>query len=497
MSAPQSLILVTVDCLRADHAGFMGYDRPTTPFLDQMAAESFIFPKAIACGAPTYYSFPGIMASRFPLALGRGVVGLAPGEPTLATILHQAGYRTAAYVAGNPYLTARFGYDQGFEVFEDFLSVDSLPSDASLDLEPGVSQRSHWNSRIAAAAHSLGPLERLYDELYFQYRYRLNIPKDTSWNRLRRFPSADDLVDRAGEWLRSIAERPFFLWLHFMDPHAPYYPSAEALSAMGDDEVDPGRARYLNGAWLERIGERLHKYRGDIIRLHDAGIRSMDMQIARLVGTLRERRMWDSSVFALTADHGEEFLEHGERFHYPSHAYQELLHVPLLLRVPGRQKTVLADAPFSQLHLAPTVLDALGIQAPAAFRGSSYWAALQSGNGWEWAVSESIGSCTNPMQPEKRAGSRVLAVQDRKFKLILDFDRQREDLFDLESDPRELHALAVDLNQSERVRLLRAAHGHMLAGARSTDREMAIRARLREIGLEWKHSNMASKTLAS
>ncbi len=70
MRARKSIVLVTVDCLRADHAGFMGYEHPTTPFLDSLAGESFVFPLAIVAGAPTYYSFPAILASRYPLALG-------------------------------------------------------------------------------------------------------------------------------------------------------------------------------------------------------------------------------------------------------------------------------------------------------------------------------------------------------------------------------------------------------------------------------------------
>ena len=91
MSRQPSLILITVDCMRADHAGFMGYARPTTPFLDSLAAESMVFPKAIVVGAPTYYSFPAILASRYALALGRDVLGLAPGEPTVASAFKQAG----------------------------------------------------------------------------------------------------------------------------------------------------------------------------------------------------------------------------------------------------------------------------------------------------------------------------------------------------------------------------------------------------------------------
>src|ERR1700739_3835035 len=126
---PNSLVLITVDCLRADHVGFLGYDRATTPFLDSLAKESFVFPGAIAAGVPTYYSFPAILASRYPLALGRDVIGIAPREPTIATVLKGAGYTTAAFIAGNPYLGAHFGYDQGFDKFQDFLS--SVPTTQS------------------------------------------------------------------------------------------------------------------------------------------------------------------------------------------------------------------------------------------------------------------------------------------------------------------------------------------------------------------------------
>src|SRR2546423_13798168 len=122
MSTQKSIVLVTVDCLRADHVGFMGYERPTTPFLDSLASANFVIPAAIVAGAPTYYSFPAILGSRHSLALGRDVLGLAPGEPSLATVLKQAGYATAGITAANPYLSLQFGYDQGFNEFRDYLS---------------------------------------------------------------------------------------------------------------------------------------------------------------------------------------------------------------------------------------------------------------------------------------------------------------------------------------------------------------------------------------
>ena len=120
----RSLVLVTVDCLRADHVGFLGYSRPVTPNLDALAKDSVVVSNAIVAGAPTYFSFPAILASRYPLALGRDVLGLAPGEPTLPTALRGEGYATAAFLAGNPYLSRRFGYDQGFDTFHDFLDSE-------------------------------------------------------------------------------------------------------------------------------------------------------------------------------------------------------------------------------------------------------------------------------------------------------------------------------------------------------------------------------------
>ena len=159
MGAKRSLVLITVDCFRADHAGFLGYSRPTTPFLDSLAGQSLVFSNAIVAGAPTYYSFPAMMSSRYPLSLGRDVIGLAPQEPTIASTLSGAGYATAAFLAANPYLSPRFGYNAGFDVFRDFLDAGVEP----LSHESGRASRStssRLNLRLAKISHALGPMGR-------------------------------------------------------------------------------------------------------------------------------------------------------------------------------------------------------------------------------------------------------------------------------------------------------------------------------------------------
>ena len=106
---------------------------------------------------------------------------------------------------------------------------------------------------------------------------------------------------------------------------------------MGQDSLDASRARYLNSYWNRGdVGApRLRRHREDIVALYDAGIRWVDAQVARLVDTLRGLGVWEDCVMALTADHGEEFLDHGGRYHPPSRVAEELVRVPLLLRAPG------------------------------------------------------------------------------------------------------------------------------------------------------------------
>ncbi|HEY3974991.1 MAG TPA: sulfatase [Candidatus Sulfotelmatobacter sp.] len=500
MGAKKSIVLVTVDCLRADHVGFMGYDRPTTPFLDSLANESFVLPTAIVAGAPTYYSLPAILASRYPLALGRDVLGLAPDESTLASTLKQAGYATAAFSAANPYISSRFGYGRGFDTFRDFLQPedelsplsdggnDDRNHDGSANAPGGGGWAGRLNRRLQKAGAALGPWGAIYGEVYFEYCQRVTPPAD-SLDQLRRFPAADSIVDEACAWLSSVGNSPFFLWLHLMDPHAPYYPTEAALALMGHAPVTPYRARYLNSYWnrSDLGARRLARHRDEIVALYDAGVRWADAQMGRLVETLRRQNLWSDTVFAFTADHGEEFLEHEGRFHPPSKLMEELLHVPLLLRVPGSAKQPVKKSPFSLVHLAPTLLDIAELPVPPGFQGRSYWPQLRKEEDFDGvAISECIAGCTNPFRRENRSGPRMLSVRESRFKLVLRFDRAAEDLYDLESDPDEQMPVTPDAEKAMRRRLLEIARRHLQRSIEQGDWRARLQARLRELQLEWK-----------
>jgi len=285
-----------------------------------------------------------------------------------------------------------------------------------------------------------------------------------------------------------------------MDPHSPYYPKERALALMGDARVSPFRARYLNSFWNRSdLGAgRLDRHRNDIVALYDAGIRWVDVQMARLVEGLRKSGRWNDCIVALTADHGEEFLDHGGRYHPPSRLMEELIRVPLLLRVPGCAKIEASKSPFSMLHLAPTLLDAARVPIPAALQGQSYWPQVRQGKKYDAvAISECVEGCTNPFRPQNRMGPRVLSVRESRYKLLLQFDPPAEHLYDLEADPGEQAPLDPGAQKPVRRRLLEIAHAHLQRSTSQRDWWSRAQTRLRELQLEWKNPAGKSSPVAS
>jgi choline-sulfatase len=280
-----------------------------------------------------------------------------------------------------------------------------------------------------------------------------------------------------------------------MDPHSPYYPKEEALALMGQVPLSPFRARYLNSFWNRSdIGPtRLARHRDAVIALYDAGVRWVDQQASRLIAKLRESGRWDQCIFGLTADHGEEFLDHDGRYHQPLRLTEELIHVPLLLRVPdsekndSQEKAVTKD-PFSLLHLAPTLLDAAGVAVPDTFGGKSYWPEVRDGRAsYSIAISECVEGCTNPFHARNRLGPRLLSVRESRYKLVLHFDPRAEYLYDLDADPGEQAPLAPSTQKPVRRRLLEIAREHLLHSLEQRNSTMRLRARLHGLQLEWKN----------
>jgi arylsulfatase A-like enzyme len=476
----RSLVLVTVDCLRADRLAFAGYSRPLMPFLNQLAAESVVFSHAVVAGAPTYFSFPAMMASRYPLGLGREVLGIAPGEPTIATTLRDAGYETAAFIAGNPYLTSRFGYGQGFDHFSDFLDAGpATAANITVPVNSSFARLNRWLGRLSSYTKLTAAT---YDEMYFRYCQWRSSREYLSLDQLRRYPAADVVVDAACTWLKERMGQPFFLWIHLMDPHHPYYPPEQAMESLGISHCGAKRARFLNSFWNrgDVSAARLQRYKREVMALYDAGVHWVDQQLLRLVDFLKVRQLWADTVFVVTGDHGEEFLEHGNRYHSPIALTEQLIHVPLVIH--GLTSTRTVRGAFSLIHLAPTLLESLGVNVPNSFKGRALWKDISQGKEIDLpSIVECVESCNNQLSVSNRKGNRLMAVLEGEYKLVLRFREENDHLYDLKNDRGEMRPLPDSAHVKDRARLLQYARQHLRHTREDRDGVLELRSRFREI----------------
>ncbi|MEF8790279.1 MAG: sulfatase [Haloarculaceae archaeon] len=406
--AVESVLLLTVDALRADHCGFAGSDRVTTPFLDSLAAEALVFESAFAVGPGTPSSFAALFSSRYPLEFG-GYEGFSAARPSLPEHLHRRGVTTAG-VHSNPYLSRHYGYDRGFDHFEDsFEEAD----------EPGLLDR------VKTEAGAL--LSR--NETAYRLGRRLFL---AVFDEEKPYVDATETTDRVLDRLSDAPDRSF-CWAHYLDVHEPYLPPGEHL----DRELSPGRVEALNDRVQTDDPDLGEGDLADLEALYDGELRYVDAELRRLFEELEARGRLEDTAVVITADHGEEFLDHGRLGHHPR-LYDELLHVPFLVWLPPGARDEL-DAPasgrvsgqVSLLDLAPTVTDLLGIDPAPRFGGRSVL--RESGH----PVVSEVSNPHGVLKIDERFRRR--SVRSEGWKLVVGPDG--EELYDLETDPDELEDL--------------------------------------------------------
>jgi arylsulfatase A-like enzyme len=333
-----NLLLLTVDTLRRDEVGFFAGGPSITPSIDSLATEGAAFLEATSCAPWTLSSLAAIHTGHYSSTTGvfTGKNRLAPGFQTLASILTRNGYHTRA-IGRNTWLKPVFGLAQGFEVY-DSGPVDDLPS---------TQQR-----RLL--------LERLIRPKQIRTNH---VDGDASGAASRV------VIEKALAFLRGYtSERPFFLWLHINNVHAPYEPKGDYLPAVEDYS---GPFTYTSGTVVRlRIGDRLTESdKTRLKELYQGEIRYADRLIGQLLSTLRQTDLARSTVVVFASDHGEEFWDHGSVMHGHT-LYEELLRVPLVFSWqdgirPGQR----ISTPCSLIDIVPTVLTVLGVRHVVSFPG--------------------------------------------------------------------------------------------------------------------------------
>jgi arylsulfatase len=337
-SAPPSVVLVLIDALRADRLGAYGHDRPTSPEMDRLAARGVRFAHV---SAPSSWTPPSMASILTSLTVGRhGLVekgqGLPPDLTRLPARLRDAGYRTAAFTT-NPWLKPSFGFSDGFDEYFDL-------------------------DRLGLARRLLGVQLKNW---VLERAGRIRIPPEL-------VPEAAEVTQRGLRWMSENGDRPFFLYLHYMDVHSPY------------DAVAPFHGRFCSGHETgvpDHILEadfRRGRYAGDeavldhVKELYDEEILATDASIGRLADGMREMGLDASTLLIITADHGEEFYEHGGVMHGRT-LYQEVVEVPLIAVAPARAglPPAIVEERVSTLDIFPTVLEMAGLPVPGGIAGLS------------------------------------------------------------------------------------------------------------------------------
>ncbi len=431
------VVLYLEDTLRADHLGLYGHERETDEHLQRMAADGAVFTRTFANSNWTRPSVTSLLTSLLPVAHGNHDHRrrISTEVVTLAERLADAGYLTAAFVT-NHHAGSWSGLEQGFDIHAepDAYGASTIPSTLTSDVIAG--------------------------------------------------PVAD--------LLRQAGDTPLFLYVHSMDPHAPYEPPWDDLLAVADAPLREilGEDPPVDGASFDpqRVEDALRALDSrpaitdgpfPLASLpYDGEIRVNDRSLAALDATLDELGRRDDTLFVFTSDHGEAFGEHGQWQHHQS-LYQEELAVPWVVRWPGRIVPGEIDTPASLIDVAPTILGLIGIDAPDGWRGRDLAAQCRE------IAARARHEPARPLfahtlydEPSGRAGTEV-AVVLWPLKLIAevrDDDFIPRELYELQSDPDETRNRLGDPELARARDHLSAAGRAMLAwdtAARGADTQAA------------------------
>lgn len=328
------IVLISIDSLRPDHLACYGYQAPTSPNIDVIAAGGVRCELALSTTSWTLPAHAAMFTGLFDSTHGLVTNGLKLPEraTTLAECLERRGYRTAGFFGG-PYLHPAFGLGQGFETWESCMTpvTEELITGGKLGGEE-------------AHADITGPRT----------------------------------VEVLGRFLEKPDPRPLFLFVHLFDVHYDYNPPAEDLLPF-----DPDYTGTLDFSRLESnpaiSAEMSPRDRQHLVALYDGEIRFTDRNLAALLALLARQRSDRSRLLVVTADHGEEFFEHGRKGHQSS-LYDEQVRIPMIWNWPGHlPKDTLVRDPVRIVDIMPTLLSVAGVQDPPRMQGRNLWPLFTGG----------------------------------------------------------------------------------------------------------------------
>lgn len=431
-----NVLLITIDSLRADFVGSVGEQKETpTPNLDKFAKESIIFKNAFSPGPYTTVAMPSFFTGKYPSRLNVIDFVDIPGvyikdEETIASILLEEGYSTIG-IHSNPFLSDIFNFHKGFEDFYDDLFLKGLKLPEKVKL-------------------LINRIRRLV--------------------RTQPYLSAEGVNKKAIKKLKR-TKKPFFMWLHYMDPHGPY----QSKKGFG----------YLNKIRGERLWRKASRNPGAItereknilVSDYKEEVEHLDKNLGEFFEWIEREGFLKDTIVVICSDHGDAFGEHGE-FSHPHKLYDELIRVPLIVWHPEYRGKVI-EKEVSLVDVVPTILDILDINnEKRGFDGYSMVKLIrgEESNFRGYIISES------DLLPKYHG-----CIRTANWKLILNANDQKKMLYDLKEDETERQScikeypeIAKDLEK----KLLQHKEGSSAEIVKGDQKVMdeEIKQRLRDLG---------------
>ncbi len=386
-----NIIIISIDTLRADHVSCYGYKKNTTPNIDRLAFQGHCFTNAYTTIPTTLPAHASLFSSLYPKQLSAQRNGeKAPEDATtLAEILNSSGYITAAFVS-SMVLDRRYGLAQGFKTYDDPGKRDSC--------------------------------------------------------------DAEETLDKATVWLGNHSKEPFFLFVHFFDPHTPYYAPESFRRQFGAADISAPPAI----EFVREPGRFTADVIGNAIAAYDAEIAYADWALGELMSEVQRLGLDENTVVIFVSDHGEtldELIErYGYAFDHGEFLYAHQLHIPLIIRMPKwirKEMGIIHTTPVSLVDIMPTILEMVNIKPPSRIAGRSVVPILRG----EQFPSSPVFSerRTFGKLPQPFLKGESYSVIEGKWHFIFATDQENE-LYNLTEDPRERFNL---LRESKKVNELK------------------------------------------
>jgi arylsulfatase A-like enzyme len=419
-----NVVMIVADTLRSDHLSIYGYARATSPNLDRLARQGVMFENAYAASSWTLPSHVSLFTGRLahehkaewnnPTALSDG------GYPTLAEALQSRGYRTGGFSGNLYWVTRRFGFARGFIRFEDY-------------------------------SHSIG--DRAVRTIYGRAIEKF-ILRRVGFEDIPARRRASDINASVLSWIEQDRQKPFFVFINYMDAHDPYLPPQPFRKKFSREENPGGILNWRLGR--NDLGQAPEKLE-DEISAYDGAIAYLDEQIGQLIAEFEKRGLGENTLFVITSDHGEMLGEH-DLFLHGNSLHRKSIQVPLFISLRGKVPSGLRmQQPVSNTALAATIMELVGSGDQGLFSGPSLvglWEPRESKRAWPDPISYlAQQSWVEPKLPVYHGWSRSIINDEWHYieneKLGVELYRSRDDFAEVDNlaDRPDLQSVITDFRQ--------------------------------------------------